>query len=521
MGVEGKSMFEGLKSRLDAYLRTLIPQRSMTNFNPLASPAFAAAGLDVDGIHNALRQAENGDVRELFAIYRDIVLSDSHVQSEFAKRKLAIIGDTVSVLAADKKLKPDVDAAAWIDRTIENTPGWLLAQAHLLDSVLWPVSVLEKVYRPEAGGYALAQLIPVPHDLLDFVGGRLCIRETDGNGYPTNVSHDPDPRRYMVHRGHLLTAPDNWGGPMRSILFWWLLGAMSRDWWARFLDRYGSPFMVGKYNQGDDASRTLMERAFSLAVKVGGLVVSKDTEVEIKQAAVANSGDAYQLFFTISRREISKLIVGQTLSAEAQSTGLGSGVANAHGEVRDDYRKFDCKVLNETYRDQLFRPLLKINGIQAGTPKLSWGSVSVEESKATGEVLTSLQTAGLRVADSGLDALSEKLGMPIERIQTIPADQPLFPTAKLSPMVPLSATLKTRLEQADDAIDLIARTGAADLSRAFRGALAPVRQMVLESTSPEDLQRRILTSYTDWPAGRVADIIENALIAYAANGAVR
>lgn len=64
-------------------------------------------------------------------------------------------------------------------------------------------------------------------------------------------------------------------------------------------------------------------------------------------------------------------------------------------------------------------------------------------------------------------------------------------------MVPLSATLKSRLEKADQAIDLIAHAGAADL------------------------QRGILASYTDWPAGRVAEIIENALIAYAANGATR
>lgn len=515
-------MFEGLKNRLDGYLRTLVPQRSVTNFNPLASANFTAASLDVDAVHSALRQAESGDVRELFTIYRDVILSDSHVQSEFTKRKLAIIGDTVSILPADKKAKPDEAAANFIDLMVENTPGWLFAQAHLLDSVLWPVAVVEKVFRPEANGYALAQLVPVPHDLLEFVSGKLRIQETDGNGYPTNISHDPDPRRYIIHRGHLLTSPDNWGGPMRSILFWWLLGAMSRDWWARFLDRYGSPFMVGKYNQGDDASRTLMEQAFSLAVKIGGLVVSKETDVEIKQAAAAGTGEAYSQFFTISRREISKLIVGQTLSAEAQSTGMGSGVADAHGEVRDDYRKFDCKVLNETYRDQLFRQILRYNGMVAGVPKLSWGSVSVEESKATGEVLTSLHNSGLRVADSGLDALSEKMGIPIERIETASPAIPILPGRQPLPlMVPLSAELKNRLERADEAIDLIAQAGAADLSRAFRGALSPVRQMVLDSKSPEDLQRRILTSYTDWPAGRVAEIIESALIAYAANGCAR
>jgi hypothetical protein len=74
---------------------------------------------------------------------------------------------------------------------------------------------------------------------------------------------------------------------------------------------------------------------------------------------------------------------------------------------------------------------------------------------------------------------------------------------------------------ADAAIDLIARNGSADLARAFRGGLSPVRQLILESTSPEDLQRKILASYQDWPAGRVAEIIEQALVAFAANGVAR
>lgn len=505
-------MFEDLKSRLKTLVRSWIPTSSVTLFNPLAGESYRASDLDVDAVHTALRQAEGGDVRELFAIYRDCLISDPHVQSEFAKRKLAIIGDVSSFLPADKRLAADVEASDRVEQMKEGTRGWLIAGSHLMDSVLWPVSLVEKVYRPVAGGYELAQLIPVPHDLLEFSTGRLMLRRTDANGYPNNETFTPDPRRYIIHRNHLLTTPDHWGGPMRSILFWWLLGAMDRDWWARFLDRYGGAFLLGRYNQGDDQSRTLLERAFSAAVRLGGLVVSKDTDVEIKQAASQSAGEAFEVFYTISRREISKLIVGQTLSAEAQSTGLGSGVATQQSEVRDDYRKFDGQILGETLRDQLFRQFLEINSIRAGVPKISWGTVSTSESKATGEILVSITNAGLRVADSGLDTLSERLGMPIERA---PSPLPAAPLA-LSAVAPLS-----RLERADASVNAIARAGAADLAQAFRGSLAPIRQMVLDSDSPEDLQKRILQGYSDWPAGKVAEIMEQALIAFAANGIVR
>jgi phage gp29-like protein len=501
-------MLDGLK----ALVRSWIPVRKNTVYNTLRELPFKAAYLDVESLHTALRMAESGDVRELFAIYRDALLSDPHIQSEFSKRKLALIGNTFSILPDDKKNADDATASQAVEQMIKRVPGWLRALGHLQDSVLWPVSVVEKVYCADKGGFKLCELCPVPHELLDFRTGALRIRATDEAGNPTNETFYPDERRYMIHRSHLLTTPDHWGGPMRSILFWWLLGVMDRDWWSRFLDRYGSPFLVGKYDQNDDQSRTTLERAFSAAVRIGGLVISKDTSVEIQQASSQSAGEAFEKFYTISRREISKLLVGQTLSAEAQSTGLGSGVAAAHADVRDDYLQFDTKVLGETVRDQLFRQFLTINGIPGEVPQISWGAVSPDEAKSTGELISSLSQAGLRVTDDGLSALSEKLGLPVER--TAPAVGPNLPLA-------LSVTPMSRLDRVESAMDGIALSGSAPLAQAFRGTLAPVRQMILDSSSPDDLQKRIVQGYSDWPAGKVAQIIEQALIAFSANGIAR
>ena len=111
---------------------------------------------------------------------------------------------------------------------------------------------------------------------------------------------------------------------MRSLVFWWFFGAMDRESWARFIDRYGSP--LGKYDQADDESRTVLERAFNQATKLFGVVISKETEVELMQASAAPTGEAFEKFHDIACREKSKLIVGQTGSQNTKSTGLGSGV---------------------------------------------------------------------------------------------------------------------------------------------------------------------------------------------------
>ncbi len=141
-----------------------------------------------------------------------------------------------------------------------------------------------------------------------------------------------------------MPTPDTWGGPMRALLFWWLLRTMSRQWWAQFLERYGQPFLKGKYTKKED--RAVLERAFRVAQKLGGIVVSASTEAEIVQAA-NTSGDHYKSFIECCNLEISKLIVGQTLSSNVQPTGLGSGVAALQGQVRGDLRRMDIQGVGE------------------------------------------------------------------------------------------------------------------------------------------------------------------------------
>ena len=68
-------------------------------------------------------------------------------------------------------------------------------------------------------------------------------------------------------------------------------------------------------------------------------------------------------------------------------------------------------------------------------------------------------------------------------------------------------------------MDQIARGGSADLSRAFRATFAPLRRIVLESTSVEDLETRLHSFTAHWNPADAAQVIEEALTAFAANGA--
>ncbi len=488
----------------------LIPTKKETVVNARWEESALARRVDVERVHQIIESAENGDTTDLFSLYRDIILSDAHIQTEFSKRKLAVLGDPLSVIPCDKTDANDKAAAVAVDEMLGEVPYFLRACAHLLDSTIYPVAVAEKVFIPSVRPgirYDLAELVHVPHRLLDFTDGTLKLWRTNELGMRTNERTEADPARYITHRGHLLTFPDNWGGPMRSIVFWWLLSVMDRDWWARALERFGSPFIVARYDQADDKTRSKLEIALSMATRLFGVVVSKETEIELKEASSSQSGDAFDKFHTVCQREKSKLILGQTLSSEAQGTGLGSGVAKGQSDVRNDIRQFDATSLGQTLRDQLIKQWLQINGIPGRAPKIIWASESVE---VNGQLLSSLSAAGLEITDSGIRVLSERLGFELRR-----SNRPALP---LTSAQTFSASIPRRVDRAEMANDSIAGETAAALARSFRGSLAPIRRIILESDSSDECERRIREFYSDWSPARVAPIIEEALIAHAANG---
>lgn len=474
-----------------------------------------AHGLNVDRVHSILDQAEGGYTSELFTLYRDLMISDSHSQTELSKRKLAVLGDAMEIAADTADDEADELVAEEIKTQTKRIKGWLVAMSHLLDSTIWPVSVVEKVFRAEGNKLVLDRLVPVPHHLLTFHNGRMQIFDVDPQtNMIMSTLHDADPNRYIIHRGHLLSVPDNWGGPMRSIIFWWLLSAMDREWWARFLDRYGSPFLVGSYDQADDASRRILERSFRLSQKLGGLVISKETQVEIKQAAASDTGAAYETFLAVCQREKSKLILGQTLSAQTDATGLGSGVANSHEAVRDDIRQFDAAMLAQTLRDQLFSQIVIINGMTGEPPQITFGSQSTSEIASTSTLLKNLKEADLEVSDDSLPTISKRLGIQVQRKAASAGMTPGFFNAYSA-----DSPRRSRIADARAAIDSISTNAAADISRVFRGRYAPIAQAIRESTSAAEVETKVRAAMAAISPGETADILALALTSFAANGA--
>jgi len=244
--------------------------------------------------------------------------------------------------------------------------------------------------------------------------------------------------------------------------------------------------------------------------------VSKNTEVEIKSAASADTVEGYEKFINLCQREISKLIGSHAPSMEGGGVMMGEGPHKQTEGIRQDIRAFDGLLLGATLRTQLFAQMLKINGMPGRTPKPLWGAESYENAKILGAVLANLKTAGLEPTDDAIAVLQERLGFGVQRALLTATTNGLPLTAELA-LLAADHGLTRRSLLIDVANHQICCSGSAELARAFRGHLAPVRRIILESTGPEDLERRLKLFYADWTPQRLAPVLQNALVAHAAN----
>lgn len=433
-----------------------VPMRRRARLSGLGEPYNISATLDADRMQSILRAAERGDTYLYFSMVRDMILGYSHLNSEWFKRKAVVVGQPHSLIPAAKDNPEDQRAADVISEMIDYCENWMDALDHLLDATLYPVSVGEKIFEPvpsyEARAnpvrFALKKIAPVSYTLLCFKlpfypqlpaqtrpgtqsnpalvwnpdswESGLRFYDTNENGYPRYAMdniYEPDRELHIVHRGNMLNraVPDNFGGQIRAVLGWWFLGALGKEWFGRFMERYGSPFLAGKTDTANKELVTFLNQAFSLATKVGGIVIDKRDEIDVIQAAATEGANAHKTLLNHCNDEVSKVVIGQILSSSPKNTGLGSGVAELHGEVRQDYRQYDTRKLSDTLRKQLFVPYLRMNGYLGRAPMILWGGEKEHEALMLGQTINQFYAGGVEPTDDGLATISRRVGIEMQR----------------------------------------------------------------------------------------------------------
>ena len=111
--------------------------------------------------------------------------------------------------------------------------------------------------------------------------------------------------------------------------------------WAQYSEIFGMPIRVGKYDGYDEQTRIQLNNALLEAGSASHIVIPEGSNIEfVESKSASGSTTLYSDFINTCNSEISKLILGNTLTTEQGDKGARS-LGDVHKEVEEDINKDD------------------------------------------------------------------------------------------------------------------------------------------------------------------------------------
>ena len=290
-------------------------------------------GIDIADYTTAVRSAENVDFSrryKLFDLYSDILM-DTHLTCVIEKRKNA-------VLCSDIEFRRDGKPDDSVNRQI-SSPWFTRLMEDILDAKFWGFTLCQFFKDGEWVDY---DLIPRKH--ADPIRKLILRHQTDITG----VSWEEYPDLLFV-------GSDDDLGLLAKAAPWVIYKRNTTADWAQFSEVFGMPIQEYIYETDDEESR---QRAINDASNAGSLAVfvhSKDTELQLREAGnKTGSADIYERLCERCNNELSKLILGNTLTTESSENGtqaLGTVHKKVEDKVAQSDRRYVLNVLNYDMAD--------------------------------------------------------------------------------------------------------------------------------------------------------------------------
>jgi phage gp29-like protein len=137
---------------------------------------------------------------------------------------------------------------------------------------------------------------------------------------------------------------------------------------VKFLERFGSPLLVGKVGGNKRVQADIDAMTTALLNAHNQSVVSIGSEDDINTVGTNFSGagsSAFEAFDTVMTRRIQKVVLGQTLTSGTDGTG-SRALGEVHETVRMDKRNSDLRMITPVVQD-IINALCLLNGFEKHT----------------------------------------------------------------------------------------------------------------------------------------------------------
>lgn len=291
-------------------------------------------------------------------IYKEL-LCDSHVYACVQSRKAGVLS-----LEWDINRGLDKDENSQIIEDLLKKLNVHKLINDILESTLFGFQPLEIFWKKEKSGYILPEkIIAKPPEWFCFDDDNNLKFRTKENYYGEVV---PSKKFLLAQNNPSYNNP--YGERVLSRVFWpvtFKKGGLK--FWVVFTEKYGMPHLIGKHPRGasKDETETLADMLEEM-IQDAIAVIPDDSSVEIKEANKSSSAEIFEKLIDKMNSEISKAILGQTLTTEIGSSG-SYAASHTHMAVRQDIIDTDRKLV-ETVINQLIQWIYEINFPNAEVP---------------------------------------------------------------------------------------------------------------------------------------------------------
>ncbi len=131
--------------------------------------------------------------------------------------------------------------------------------------------------------------------------------------------------------------------------------------WMIFAEKFGSPTVIGKYPPGTPKEhQDALLSALEAIQQETAIKIPETMRVELLEAQRTGTVNTYEALCSFMNEEISKTILGQTLTTQVGDTG-SYAASKVHDGVRQDYVKADADLLSNALNKGLIRWLVDFN----------------------------------------------------------------------------------------------------------------------------------------------------------------
>lgn len=484
--------------------------------------SYPSSGLTPAKLAAILREADAGDVYRQAELFEEMEEKDPHLFSLLQNRKNAVLGLDWEVLPFSSDAE-DQRIADFVADVLHNLEGFEDNLLDLLDALGKGFSVLEIIWQVE-GKRAYPAALNWVHQKRFRFGDRgelRLITEDQIRGI------ELPPHKFVVHRYKARSGLASRAGISRVLSWMYLFKNFGIKDWVRYAEVFGMPLRLGKYDASasEEDKRALYQALVDLGSDAAG-IISKATEIEFIEPKINTSSNTFQELVEYIDRQMSKAVLGQTLTSEIGTAG-SYAAAQVHNQVRQDLVEADCKALAETLRVYLIRPLVLFNFGPDHLRRLPWIKFHYEQPedlKPVAEVYATLiGQVGLPVS---AEHVYERFGIPKpESGQAIlvPPTASMLPMktpAPAAPPAPGPSAIRAILadsppnpRQAQRAVDAMATAATQAGADVIGATLEPLLQVVREATSLEDLRVRLIEAYEHLDTAELEDLLFRAMYA--------